>query len=55
MLEAFAKGNQRGEKTFARLLDEIEDKENSGSPNDSYTDVGMKEFIRKEKAELKEL
>lgn len=55
MLEAFAKVNQRGDKTFARLLDEIEDKENSASPNDSYIDVGLKEFVRKEKAELKEL
>ena len=54
MLQQFSH-QQTGGNTFAKLLEDIEDKENSVSPQNSKADIGLKEFVAQEKSELKEL
>ena len=58
MLTQFSKQQNvdcKGGKTFARLLEDIEDKENSPSPQNSGDDIGLKDFVVREKSDLKEL
>ena len=54
MLQQFSH-QQKGGNNFAKLLEDIEDKENSVSPQNSKADIGLKEFVAQEKSELKEL
>lgn len=54
MLQQFSH-QQKGGNNFAKLLEDIEDKENDISPQNSKADIGLKEFLAQEKSELKEL
>ena len=54
MLQQFSH-QQKGGNNFAKLLEDIEDKENSVSPQNSKADIGLKEIVAQEKSELKEL